>query len=86
MEIPAQCVIQSAWGGYDTLADLALRDQCEGALRHKVRRRERESYAPLARALIGGLSVPVLITVFLTPAGFCPAYPRQEVSAGPINE
>jgi multidrug efflux pump subunit AcrB len=33
-----------------------------------------ESYAPLARALIGGLSVSVLFTVFLVPAGFCLAY------------
>jgi len=29
-----------------------------------------ESYAPLARALIGGLAVSVLFTVFLAPAGF----------------
>ncbi len=29
-----------------------------------------ESYAPLARALIGGLSLSVLLTVFLVPAGF----------------
>ena len=36
-----------------------------------------ESYAPLARALIGGLSVSVLLTVFLVPAGFCLAYARQ---------
>jgi multidrug efflux pump subunit AcrB len=45
-----------------------------------------ESYAPLARALIGGLSVSVLFIVFLAPAGFRPAYARREVSAGPINE
>jgi hypothetical protein len=45
-----------------------------------------KSYAPLARALIGGSSVSVLIPVFLVPAGFCLAYARQEVSAGPINE
>jgi multidrug efflux pump subunit AcrB len=36
-----------------------------------------ESYAPLARALIGGLSVSVLFTVFLVPAGFCLAYAKQ---------
>jgi len=35
-----------------------------------------ESYAPLARALIGGLSVSVLFTVFLVPAAFCVAYGR----------
>jgi multidrug efflux pump subunit AcrB len=36
-----------------------------------------ESYAPLARALIGGLSVSVLLTVFLVPAGFCLAYAKR---------
>ncbi len=29
-----------------------------------------ESYAPLARALIGGLLASVALTVFLVPAGF----------------
>ncbi|MGA2742775.1 MAG: efflux RND transporter permease subunit, partial [Bryobacteraceae bacterium] len=33
-----------------------------------------ESYAPLARALIGGLSVSMLFTVFSVPAGFLLAY------------
>ena len=33
-----------------------------------------ESYAPLARALIGGLLASVLLTVFLVPAGFFLAY------------
>ncbi len=33
-----------------------------------------ESYAPLARALIGGLTVSVLVTVFVVPAGFTLAY------------
>ena len=33
-----------------------------------------ESYAPLARALIGGLLASVLLTVFLVPAGFSLAY------------
>ena len=33
-----------------------------------------ESYAPLARALIGGLTVSVILTVFLVPAGFYLAY------------
>ncbi len=37
-----------------------------------------ESYAPLARALIGGLVVSVLFTVFLVPAGFCLAYDRND--------
>jgi multidrug efflux pump subunit AcrB len=32
-----------------------------------------EPYKPLACALIGGLSVPTLFTVFWVPAGFLPA-------------
>lgn len=37
-----------------------------------------ESYAPLARALIGGLTLSVFLTVFLVPAGFLLVYrPRQ---------
>jgi multidrug efflux pump subunit AcrB len=36
-----------------------------------------ESYAPLARALIGGLTVSVLFTVFLVPAGFRLAYAKS---------
>jgi multidrug efflux pump subunit AcrB len=37
-----------------------------------------ESYAPLARALIGGLTVSVLLTVFLVPAGFYVAYAGRD--------
>jgi multidrug efflux pump subunit AcrB len=37
-----------------------------------------ESYAPLAQALIGGLTVSVLLTIFLVPAGFLLAY-REHV-------
>ena len=33
-----------------------------------------ESYAPLAQALIGGLTMSVVLTVFLVPAGFYLAY------------
>jgi multidrug efflux pump subunit AcrB len=33
-----------------------------------------EAYAPLARALIGGLTVSVICTVFIVPAGFYLAY------------
>jgi multidrug efflux pump subunit AcrB len=33
-----------------------------------------ESYAPLAQAIIGGLTLSVLFTVFLVPAGFLLAY------------
>jgi multidrug efflux pump subunit AcrB len=38
-----------------------------------------ESYAPLARALIGGLLASVLLTVFLVPAGFLLLYRNQTV-------
>jgi multidrug efflux pump subunit AcrB len=37
-----------------------------------------ESYAPLAQALIGGLAVSVVLTIFLVPAGFYLAY-RERV-------
>jgi multidrug efflux pump subunit AcrB len=36
-----------------------------------------ESYAPLARAIIGGLTVSVVLTVFLVPAGYYLAYRKQ---------
>lgn len=44
-----------------------------------------ESYAPLARALIGGLSVSVLFTVFLVPAGFRLAYENRPKGSEPIE-
>jgi multidrug efflux pump subunit AcrB len=37
-----------------------------------------EQYAPLARAIIGGLSVSVVVTVFLVPAVYVLVYGRQE--------
>jgi multidrug efflux pump subunit AcrB len=37
-----------------------------------------ESYAPLARALLGGLALSVLITVFLVPAAYLLVYGRKE--------
>ena len=37
-----------------------------------------ESYAPLARAIIGGLSVSVALTVFLVPAMYLLIYEGQE--------
>jgi len=37
-----------------------------------------ESYAPLAQALIGGLTLSVLLTIFLVPAGFYLAYGRKQ--------
>jgi multidrug efflux pump subunit AcrB len=45
-----------------------------------------EAYAPLARALIGGLSVSVLFTVFLVPAGFCLAYAKRAQPTALANE
>ena len=36
-----------------------------------------EAYAPLAQALIGGLTVSVILTVFLVPAGFFLVYQDQ---------
>ncbi len=39
-----------------------------------------ESYAPLARALIGGLLVSVVLTVFLVPAGFFLAYKNRQTT------
>lgn len=37
-----------------------------------------EAYAPLAQALIGGLTVSVLLTVFLVPAGFFLVYKDRD--------
>ena len=39
-----------------------------------------ESYAPLARALIGGLLASVVFTVFLVPAGFSLAYRNRSAN------
>jgi multidrug efflux pump subunit AcrB len=36
-----------------------------------------EAYAPLARAILGGLSLSVLLTVFLVPAAYVWAYDRS---------
>ena len=37
-----------------------------------------EAYAPLARAILGGLAVSVALTVFLVPAAYVLVYGRQE--------
>lgn len=39
-----------------------------------------ESYAPLARALVGGLLVSVALTVFLVPAGFYLVYNKRTLA------
>ncbi len=41
-----------------------------------------EQYAPLARAIIGGLSVSVVVTVFLVPAVYMVVYGRRDRQAG----
>jgi multidrug efflux pump subunit AcrB len=41
-----------------------------------------EAYAPLARAIIGGLTVSVALTVFVVPAAYLIVY-RRAVSPGP---
>ena len=42
-----------------------------------------ESYAPLARSIIGGLAVSVVLTVFIVPAAFLLVYERRERREGP---
>jgi multidrug efflux pump subunit AcrB len=39
-----------------------------------------EQYAPLARAIIGGLGVSVVVTVFLVPAVYLLIHGRREKS------
>ena len=39
-----------------------------------------EAYAPLARAIIGGLAVSVVLTVFIVPAAYFILYRRQEAA------
>jgi multidrug efflux pump subunit AcrB len=41
-----------------------------------------EAYAPLARAIIGGLAVSVVLTVFIVPAAYYIVYRRKEARAG----
>ena len=40
-----------------------------------------EAYAPLARAIIGGLAVSVVLTVFIVPAAYYIVYRRREPAA-----
>jgi multidrug efflux pump subunit AcrB len=41
-----------------------------------------EAYAPLARAIIGGLTVSVLLTVFIVPAAYLLVYRRRAAAVG----
>jgi multidrug efflux pump subunit AcrB len=43
-----------------------------------------EAYAPLARAIIGGLAVSVVLTVFIVPAAYLITYRRREREAAPV--
>jgi Cu/Ag efflux pump CusA len=42
-----------------------------------------EAYAPLARAIIGGLLVSVVLTVFIVPSAFFLLYRGREKSNNP---
>ena len=37
-----------------------------------------EAYAPLARAIIGGMTVSLMCTIFLVPAAYLAIYGRRE--------
>ena len=41
-----------------------------------------EAYAPLARAILGGLSVSVVLTVFLVPAAYVLVYEQVSIVCG----
>ena len=45
-----------------------------------------EAYAPLARAIIGGLAVSVVLTVFVVPCAYYIMYRRKETPANPAGE
>jgi len=44
-----------------------------------------ELYAPLARAVIGGLLVSLVMTIFLVPAAYLWAYRSQHVQDGEVE-
>ncbi len=44
-----------------------------------------EAYAPLARAIIGGLTVSVITTIFIVPAAYLLAYRRQEAQVRSVQ-
>ncbi len=44
-----------------------------------------EQYAPLARAIIGGLSVSVVLTVFVVPAAYLVIHRKEEAPSGGVQ-
>ena len=44
-----------------------------------------EAYAPLARAIIGGLTVSVVLTVFIVPAAYLIAYRKRDNGSSPAT-
>jgi Cu/Ag efflux pump CusA len=44
-----------------------------------------EQYAPLARAIIGGLTSSVMLTVFIVPAAYLLVYGRKEQRVSEIH-
>jgi multidrug efflux pump subunit AcrB len=45
-----------------------------------------EAYAPLARAIIGGLVSSVVLTIFIVPAAYVLVYRRKDNSAEPVEQ
>lgn len=44
-----------------------------------------EAYAPLARAIIGGLTVSVILTVFIVPAAYLLIYRKKDAPPAPLT-
>jgi hydrophobic/amphiphilic exporter-1 (mainly G- bacteria), HAE1 family len=42
-----------------------------------------EAYAPLARAIIGGLLSSIVLTIFIVPAAYLLMYRRRELAGAP---
>ena len=66
----------------DDLAGYAARHDSDGAGLEAGS----EQYAPLARAVIGGLAVSVVVTVFLVPAVYLIVHGRQEKNSAVAEE
>jgi multidrug efflux pump subunit AcrB len=45
-----------------------------------------EQYAPLARAIIGGLALSVVVTMFLVPAVYLLIHGREERASNIVEE